>query len=973
MVKFGRHLEFYQLQQQQAASQDEDEAPRDGALQQHKQLYVVPYNDVKARYMPTRQPQPSGDGVAFEVSNHSDDSLSSSEAECLDEARFFRSRFKTEWRSCLTRASGEFDAANRRFWATVFAGIHAASHGGGDDDDDGWDSDCSDGVSGSGVAEFAPQPRIDREEVRGALPDAALRMYLGVASAEDVQALYSGLKEIHGTALINCEALRKLVKKFDKDIGKMLAETAAAASGEKGAAASLSSPGGPGGGVEMIQEVVDAEGGRKNSPCSVMERGEGAPDAPPPLRPSTPVRRGGGGGRRRRNPALNLRLSSVLLPEVYSANFTVGLPTVEAALALIRQHLCDYDDDDDDDFDDGAQAARLQILTGDNDTNVGDGGGISCSLGKDVAGFFGLSKKRRDTDGILVEKRKTELRWLRSLVENLRLIERSEGEEGEGGMNVYGGISLLGCLVAHRGFHSIKDGVTKRPLENSLMSYEAAWTNGIHLCECDIALTKDDRLILAHDDNLVRLAMDPTDPMVQRKVTDLTYKEIISLPLKSGSRPPLLFDVLRSARAIGGEARMVVEIKPGNCEAGTALAKMFVRYPALMERCAVVMSFDAFAMQNLRRELEVLFPTCEAGTTSTTTNVRVAPSSRAMIEIDEDLLPPPPAGSFRTVQGHRRGISHSGSGIISNVPTVMSIGDVRNLTRSPAEAMTAAMAAAAMDGEDHFGMSLARKDSFKFSPFGQIASPKSFQPVAPGVGGFRPPSSPQPKSPRAGPIAGDLPPPLHPSPLKPRSEEAPPPRPPITSRISSAPAANEPPTPPILRATTPLHTVAIPKLLLITRNGPAQTEEQKDALKVDVKNPEDLKRIGAWLQGGSPSERLDGLYMQYQPHMVDTEEGQQAMTALTDQYTVGIWGANPKPDDFETFSQLVGTCGVSYVNSSLSKRFFRKIRRGSGGGGAGMAMAAAKIATEEDFMQMNNLTWPRMPQTSSAGHLGLPW
>ena len=167
--------------------------------------------------------------------------------------------------------------------------------------------------------------------------------------------------------------------------------------------------------------------------------------------------------------------------------------------------------------------------------------------------------------------------------------------------------------------------------------------------------------------------------------------------------------------------------------------------------------------------------------------------------------------------------------------------------------------------------------------------------------------------------------------------------------------------------------MAIPKLLLITRNGPAQTEEQKDALKVDVKNPEDLKRIGAWLQGGSPSERLDGLYMQYQPHMVDTEEGQQAMTALTDQYTVGIWGANPKPDDFETFSQLVGTCGVSYVNSSLSKRFFRKIRRGSGGGGAGMAMAAAKIATEEDIMQMNNLTWPRMPQTSSAGHLGLPW
>lgn len=38
----------------------------------------------------------------------------------------------------------------------------------------------------------------------------------------------------------------------------------------------------------------------------------------------------------------------------------------------------------------------------------------------------------------------------------------------------------------------------------------------------------------------------------------------------------------------------IVEIKPGNVEAGTALAKMFARHPHLMERCAVVMSFDAY-------------------------------------------------------------------------------------------------------------------------------------------------------------------------------------------------------------------------------------------------------------------------------------------------------------------------------------------------------------------------------------------
>lgn len=52
----------------------------------------------------------------------------------------------------------------------------------------------------------------------------------------------------------------------------------------------------------------------------------------------------------------------------------------------------------------------------------------------------------------------------------------------------------------------------------------AAWTSGIHLCECDIALTKDERIILAHDANFARLGMDPTSPLCNRTVRDLTFK-----------------------------------------------------------------------------------------------------------------------------------------------------------------------------------------------------------------------------------------------------------------------------------------------------------------------------------------------------------------------------------------------------------------------------------------------------------------
>ena len=157
--------------------------------------------------------------------------------------------------------------------------------------------------------------------------------------------------------------------------------------------------------------------------------------------------------------------------------------------------------------------------------------------------------------------------------------------------------------MAHRGFHNVKDRSDRRPLENSLSAYETAWTHGIHLCECDIALTKDEKLVLAHDEDFSRLALDSSDPNSTVKVRDLTFRQLLSLPLKSGIRPPLLVDVLRSACEIGGGSQLIIEIKPGNSEAATALARMFLKYPRLMSACAVVMSFDAFAMHNLRREM----------------------------------------------------------------------------------------------------------------------------------------------------------------------------------------------------------------------------------------------------------------------------------------------------------------------------------------------------------------------------------
>ena len=219
---------------------------------------------------------------------------------------------------------------------------------------------------------------------RGALPDDALRLFLAASGVEAAEELLFRVKRIYNVALTNAEALRKLVKKFDKQHGA--------------------------------------------------------------------------------------ELSAEMLPEVYGANFTVGQATLQAGISLIRASL-------------GADG-------GDDDV-----GSVSSE-----GSFHDLNAS--------VLRRKAELDWLRGVVAAL-------------------GSAEAACLVAHRGFHSHLDRDC-RPLENSLNAYEAAWTSGVRLCECDITLTKDEKLVLAHDETFARLALDPTSRKSQHKVGDLTYRDLVS-------------------------------------------------------------------------------------------------------------------------------------------------------------------------------------------------------------------------------------------------------------------------------------------------------------------------------------------------------------------------------------------------------------------------------------------------------------
>ena len=482
MVKFGRHLQFFLDNEHQGSD-----------------LYVVPYNDVRA---------------------------------CISDP----DAFLVKWRECLEHASVDFLKATAAWWSRVFEGINHL------------------------------------KESRGALPEVALRLYISVADEEELSELLSMTKQLHSTSLTNAEALRKLVKKYDK---------------------------------EHEEE----------------------------------------------------RLSPMLLPQVYAANFTVGQSTLEAALVVLRTQL-DMDDDE-------IVETRVQEL-GDHEV---------CLTCHETPASYLAARRHTSRHDDAIELRKVELEWLNKMLASISPSEKSH-------------------IVAHRGFHNPQGRSDKRPLENSLDAYITAWTNGIHLCECDVALTKDEKLVLAHDEDFSRLALDPKQPNSTVKVRDLTFRQLLSLPLKSGSRTPLLLDVLRSAQEIGGGSQLIIEIKPGNSDAATALARLFLKYPDLMPSCAVVMSFDAFAMHNLRKEMVTVLDALHQPDIPGLSKVTSIPTSMSF-------------GNFSVAQN----LDVLGSSPSVSRPIYIAGGVKREDSQRHGR----------IDSSDNVGMwlseSVNRNDSFNFSPF----------------------------------------------------------------------------------------------------------------------------------------------------------------------------------------------------------------------------------------------------------------
>ena len=99
-------------------------------------------------------------------------------------------------------------------------------------------------------------------------------------------------------------------------------------------------------------------------------------------------------------------------------------------------------------------------------------------------------------------------------------------------------------VIAHRG--AWKD--TGLP-QNSLASFKAAAEMGCHGSECDVWITADDSLVVYHDAK-----------RDGRRLDEMTYEEVISVPLSNGELIPTLREYIASSRNYP-RTKLIIDLK----------------------------------------------------------------------------------------------------------------------------------------------------------------------------------------------------------------------------------------------------------------------------------------------------------------------------------------------------------------------------------------------------------------------------
>lgn len=101
-------------------------------------------------------------------------------------------------------------------------------------------------------------------------------------------------------------------------------------------------------------------------------------------------------------------------------------------------------------------------------------------------------------------------------------------------------------MIAHRGLHD------KNIPENTISSFKKAINNN-YIIELDVHVLKDNKVVVFHDDNLIRACN------INKKIKDMTYDELKNLKLfNTIEHIPLLEDVLKM---VNGRVPIIIELK----------------------------------------------------------------------------------------------------------------------------------------------------------------------------------------------------------------------------------------------------------------------------------------------------------------------------------------------------------------------------------------------------------------------------
>lgn len=143
-------------------------------------------------------------------------------------------------------------------------------------------------------------------------------------------------------------------------------------------------------------------------------------------------------------------------------------------------------------------------------------------------------------------------------------------------------------IIGHRGAAGLAP-------ENSILSIKAAAKYKVDAIECDIRVSKDNRLVLSHDDTFLRIAGD------KRKVKELSLAQIKKIKTNDGQSILTLEEALKAA----GKIPMIIEGKSDGW--AEPLAKILKKHQGPKPKVISYTLKELLIFQNLMPDMETYF------------------------------------------------------------------------------------------------------------------------------------------------------------------------------------------------------------------------------------------------------------------------------------------------------------------------------------------------------------------------------